>query len=143
MKKNRKLFKEKDRVKQKTLDLNKNQLKDIEKAKSIIQVDIENKCTTCRTVDKYSIKIPDNNFVYFVVCSKCEKEIQLNENTIKNKFHEREKLKIKAEKELNKSIQEKQELLVNNLKEKNKEVADKIIELKNHINTLNQGDSIQ
>ena len=57
LEKNRKLFKEKkDRVKQKTLDLNKNQLKDIEKAKSIIQVDIENKCTTCRTVDKYSIK---------------------------------------------------------------------------------------
>ena len=139
LEKNRKLFKEKkDRVKQKTLDLNKNQLKDIEEAKSIIQVDIENKCTTCRTVDKYSIKIPDNNFVYFVVCSKCEKEIQLNENTIKNKFHEREKLKIKAEKELNKSIQEKQELLVNKFKRENKEVADKIIELKNHINTLNR-----
>ena len=137
--KNRKLFQEKkDRVRQKTIDLNKNQLKNIEKAKSIIQVDIENKCTTCRTVGKYSIKIPDNNFVYFVVCSKCEKEIQLNENTIKSKFHEREKFKIKAEKELNKSIQEKQDLLVNKFKAENKEVTDKIIELKNRINNLNR-----
>ena len=47
-------------------------------------------------------------------------------------------MKIKAEKELNKSIQEKQELLVNKFKRENKEVADKIIELKNHINALNR-----
>ena len=139
LEKNRRLFKEKkDRIKQKTNSLNKNQLKDIEKAKSIIQFNIENKCTTCKTVNKYSIKIPDNNFVYFVVCSKCEREIQVNEDMIKNKFLENDKLKIKAEKELNKSIQEKQDLLLNKFKRENKETEDKTRWHKNNINNLNR-----
>lgn len=136
--KNRKLFWEKkERIKQKTIELNKNQHKDIESANSIIQIDIENKCTTCKTIGKYSIKIPNNNFVYFVVCEKCEKEIQINENTIKTKFHERSELKIKAEKELNESIQKKQDFLVNKFKKENKEATDKTTELKNNINMLN------
>ena len=138
LEKNRKLFKEKkDRVKQKTIELNKSYLKNISAAKTMVQLEIENKCTTCRTVKKYSIKVVNNNFAYFVVCPKCEKEILL-EATIKSIFKEKTRLKQEAEKKLEKMIQNKQNDLTKKFNKENKEVINKTTELKNNINMLNR-----
>ena len=136
---NRKLFNDKkNRIEKKIIELNKNQLKDIENANTIIQIEIDNKCTTCKSTEKYSMKIPDNNFTYFVVCTKCEKEIQIDESIIKTKFKEREKQKIKAEKELNKIIQDKQNFIVNEFKSENKNVTNKVSQLNYAIKALNE-----
>lgn len=135
---NRKLFNDKkNRIEKKIIELNKNQLKDIQNANTIIQIELDNKCTTCKSTEKYSMKIPDNNFTYFVVCTKCEKEIQIDESIIKTKFKEREKQKIKAEKELNKIIQDKQNFIVNEFKSENKNVTNKVSQLNNAIKALN------
>ena len=136
---NRKLFNDKkNRIEKKIIELNKNQLKDIQNANTIIQIELDNKCTTCKSTEKYSMKIPDNNFTYFVVCTKCEKEIQIDESIIKTKFKEREKQKIKAEKELNKIIQDKQNFIVNEFKSENKNVTNKVSQLNYAIKALNE-----
>ena len=138
LKKNKNLFEEKKRrIKQKTIELNEKYLKNIAAAKSMIQIEVENKCTTCRTVEKYSIKVIDNNFAYFVVCPKCEKEILL-EARIKSIFKEKTRLKQEAEKKLEKIIQNKQNDLTKEFNKENKEVINKTGELKNNINMLNR-----
>ena len=138
LKKNKNLFEEKKRrIKQKTIELNEKYLKNIAAAKSMIQIEVENKCTTCRTVEKYSIKVIDNNFAYFVVCPKCEKEILL-EARIKSIFKEKTRLKQEAEKKLEKIIQNKQNDLSKKFNKENKEVINKTGELKNNINILNR-----
>ncbi len=138
LKKNRKLFEEKkQRIKQKTIELNKSYLKNISDAKTMVQLEIENKCTTCRTVEKYSIKVINNNFSYFVVCPKCEKEILL-EAKIESIFKEKTRLKQEAEKKLEKIIQNKQNDLTKKFNKENKEVINKTGELKNNINKLNR-----
>ena len=135
--KNWKLLNEKRiQIEKKITELNKNQLKDIQNANSIIQIEIDNKCTTCKSTEKYSMKIPDNNFTYFVVCTKCGKEMQINASTIETIFKEKEKQKIKAEKELNKKIQDTQNIVVKNFKNKNKTVTNKVSQLKNTIKEL-------
>jgi hypothetical protein len=135
--KNWKLLNEKRiQIENKITELNKNQLKDIQNANSIIQIEIDNKCTTCKSTEKYSMKIPDNNFTYFVVCTKCGKEMQINASTIETIFKEKEKQKIKAEKELNKKIQDTQNIVVKDFKNKNKTVTNKVSQLKNTIKEL-------
>tara|TARA_B100000900_G_scaffold219434_1_gene185991 strand:- start:581 stop:2365 length:1785 start_codon:yes stop_codon:yes gene_type:complete len=138
LKKNKKLFEEKKRrIKQRTIELNKKYLNNIADAKSMVQIEVENKCTTCRTVEKYSIKVIDNNFAYFVVCTKCEKEILL-EARIKSIFKEKTRFKQEAEKKLEKIIQNKQHDLTKKFNKENKEVQNKTGELKNNINMLNR-----